>query len=148
MIKGMKYSPKTGVFHRAREYHKRHNGCTRGCLFNNGYRMLARQGKRYSAHRLAFMLMGVDIPKGYQVDHINGTRDDNRWCNLRLVTPRENGSNRVTHREGRLIGATWHKAKNKWGAQIQVNKVNNHLGYFSTEKEAHDAYMEARNERS
>ncbi len=37
--------------------------------------------------------MGVEIPKTHSVDHKNGNRADNRWENLRLLTPSENNLN-------------------------------------------------------
>ncbi len=43
-------------------------------------------------HRLAFILMGKDIP--LNVDHINGNRSDNRWINLRPSSNSENQLNR------------------------------------------------------
>lgn len=43
-------------------------------------------------HRLAFLLMGKDIP--LNVDHINGNRSDNRWINLRPSNNSENQLNR------------------------------------------------------
>lgn len=34
------------------------------------------------------------IPEGFHIDHINGVKDDNRLCNLRLATNQQNSSNR------------------------------------------------------
>lgn len=70
----------------------------------DGYRQVALRldGKQYQlkAHRVAWILERGAIPDGLQVDHINGIRDDNRLCNLRLVTQRENDQNR---RRARVI---------------------------------------------
>lgn len=64
----------------------------------DGYRQVALRldGKQYQlkAHRVAWILAHGAIPHGKQIDHINGIRDDNRLCNLRLVTQRENDQNR------------------------------------------------------
>lgn len=45
-------------------------------------------------HRLAYALHHGADPHPYEIDHINRVRDDNRACNLRLVTPKQQSSNR------------------------------------------------------
>lgn len=80
------------------------------------------------------------------VDHKNGDRADNRLCNLRLATNRENARNGKVRRDG-LKGVTWSLAANAWAAQIATRengrRVNTHLGLFDTEEEAHLAYCKA-----
>ena len=80
------------------------------------------------------------------VDHKNGNHRDNRLTNLRLATNKQNARNGKVRRDG-LKGATWSIAANKWAAQIgnteNGRKVNNHLGLFDTEEEAHLAYCRA-----
>lgn len=48
-------------------------------------------------HRLVLEVFVGPRPDGYQCDHINGVRDDNRLENLRWVTPLENILNPVTN---------------------------------------------------
>lgn len=36
-------------------------------------------------------------PQGLQVSHLNGTRNDNRACNLKWSTPKENNSHKDAH---------------------------------------------------
>ena len=43
-----------------------------------------------SAHRLVWVYFNGSIPGGWQINHKNGRRDDNRLDNLELVTPAEN----------------------------------------------------------
>lgn len=45
-------------------------------------------------HRLIWEEAYGPIPKGMQIDHINGVRTDNRLENLRLATNQQNSSNR------------------------------------------------------
>lgn len=47
-------------------------------------------------HRLVWETFMGEIPKGYQIDHINTIRDDNRLENLKLVTHKENMNNPLT----------------------------------------------------
>lgn len=47
-------------------------------------------------HRLVWETFNGEIPQGYEIDHINGVRDDNRLENLRCVTHAENINNPLT----------------------------------------------------
>ena len=76
------------------------------------------------------------------IDHINGDKLDNRYNNLRKVSQRINCQNQNKHRKGKLVGATWNKHRNNWKSPYNKNGKTYHIGYFKTEKEAHDAYME------
>ena len=109
----------------------------------DGYRQVALRldGKQYQlkAHRVAWILAHGAIPDGLQVDHINGIRDDNRLCNLRLVTQRENDQNRRKAR-----GYSWNKGCSKWEAYIRVDGVLRYLGLFTTEAAARAAYLKAK----
>lgn len=71
------------------------------------------------------------------VDHINGNRSDNRICNLRACSTRENDCNRERHRNGELIGA-WHRPDNDtWIARIRINGKLTRIGpYYKTKREA------------
>lgn len=72
------------------------------------------------------------------IDHINGIKDDNRIENLREVTIQQNTFNTTSK------GCNWHISRNKWRAQIHKNGKNIHLGYFNTEEEAHQSYLDAK----
>ena len=70
---------------------------------NNGYiRIHAKNGDikiKEMAHRLVWKTFVGEIPEGMQIDHINTERDDNRLCNLRCVSPKENANNPLTKRK-------------------------------------------------
>ena len=63
------------------------------CIHNRGYLFVRLNGKGYLLHRLIFILMGHALA-GFQVDHINGIKTDNRWINLRLVSQHDNLRNK------------------------------------------------------
>lgn len=111
-----------------------------GYLNPNGYIYISIKYKRFFAHRLAWRLYYGKWPKD-QIDHINGNRSDNRICNLREVTSRQNCQNRITHRAGKLPGFFIYK--NKYCARIQIKQIRTNLGYFETELEAHEQYLRA-----
>ena len=95
-------------------------------------------------HREVLRLAGVNIPKGYEVDHINHDPLDNRMCNLRIVTPSQNRQNQSIRAGGtsRYKGVCWHKGAGKWQAQIHHNGKTIHLGAFATQPDAARAYDE------
>lgn len=57
------------------------------------YPMVKLNGVRYRAHRLIWVWMTGAPPQG-EIDHINRDPTDNRWCNLRDVSPQTNQRNR------------------------------------------------------
>ena len=52
--------------------------------------------KKLFVHRLVYEAFVGEIPEGYEIDHINTIRDDNRLSNLRCVTRKENHANPIT----------------------------------------------------
>ena len=49
-------------------------------------------------HRLVYETFVGEIPNGYEIDHINTIRDNNRLDNLRVVTHTENNRNPLTRK--------------------------------------------------
>jgi hypothetical protein len=111
---------------------------------NKGYKSLKYNNKDYLVHRLAWFLYYGEWPKG-EIDHINGNKSDNRICNLRDVTHKENCQNLLNHRNGKLVGASYHKSSGKWQASITKNNKLIYLGLFNSEQEAHEVYKGALN---
>lgn len=79
------------------------------------------------------------------IDHINHNPLDNRRCNLRICKQQENIMNKSiqSNNTSGVTGICWIKNRNKWLAQIYVNKKNKFLGYFNTKEEAIEARRQA-----
>lgn len=59
-------------------------------LKSNGYLQCTLFRKRFYIHRLVYEAWIGNIPNGYDIDHINGIKTDNRVSNLRAVSRSEN----------------------------------------------------------
>jgi hypothetical protein len=126
----LNYDPETGIFTRLNSGHGVSCGDIAGTFDDDGYVNIKIDGKSHRAHRLAFMWMAGSFPPD-EVDHINRIRDDNRWCNLRNVTHRENCQNSKINNN--FIGVHFHKEANKWNVRSsQVEGQSKYLGLFKT----------------
>ena len=143
------YNVETGLFTRKIDWYKASAGEVCLCKMRIGYILIGVLGKRYLAHRLAFVYMTGAWPPE-EVDHINGVRDDNRWCNLRLASKTENRRNlpkKCTNTSGiKGVRCKTDGRRKKWYATITVNRKPMHLGHFYTENEAQQAYLAAATE--
>lgn len=106
-------------------------GRSAGCLTNFGYLSVIVDGQSYVAHRLAWLMQTGDWPPE-EIDHINGVRDDNRWCNLRAATPKQNRENRgkAPSNTSGIRGVSWVASRGNWLAQIKHHGINRNLGRF------------------
>jgi hypothetical protein len=74
----------------------------------------------------------------YIVLHINHSRDDNRFVNLRHATRVENSRNKSIYSKNTsgFNGVCWYERGSKWIANIRINGKLKHLGYFTDIDEA------------
>ena len=103
--------------------------------------------KSYMAHRVIWLLVtGSWPPKGFEIDHIDGCRSNNRFKNLRLVTRSENQQNRkpMKNTTSKYTGVHWCSKNKKWMARIIINRKYIHLGQFDYENEANASYLAAK----
>lgn len=140
------YNPDTGVFTRnirptngkgyiGEQVGVPHNGYLR-CHINKSH---------VFAHRLAWLWMTGEWPIS-QIDHINGVRSDNRWCNLRSADAFTNNHNRTRANKNNRSGFLGVKLlpNNLYQARIRVNNKLITLGNAATPEEAHKIYLTAK----
>ena len=82
-------------------------------------------------------------PKGFGlvVDHIDNDQLNNELDNLQWVTNRENSSKDKKGGSSKYVGVSWHKGRSKWHARISVEGKHKHIGCFTGELEAAQAYQ-------
>ena len=99
------------------------------------------------AHRLAWLFHYGEWPENH-IDHINGDRSDNRICNLREATVKQNGENRKLHKNNTsgYRNVRWKKERNKWEVSIRHNRKLHSIGLFSNLDDAIDAAKKARDQ--
>lgn len=108
-----------------------------------GYVCLSIESVCLLAHRVLWFMRTGEVP--VEIDHLNGNKADNRRENLRNVSHRDNLQNqrrRSTSTSG-LRGVHYYKSRDKWTAQICIDGVHRHLGYFDTKEDAFQARLKA-----
>jgi hypothetical protein len=138
------YDQETGIFTWVKPPSKKIIvGSIVGTKHSAGYIQIGYRGRLYKAHRLAWWFTYSVLPD-CAIDHINEIRDDNRICNLRLDTNRENEQNNSKipcNNKSGYRGVSWHKNAKKWVANIRVKNKLIYLGSYDTPEEAHEAYL-------
>ena len=113
----------------------------------NGYlRVILGSGNKrvnYLVHNVIAVCYLGEKPQGYQTDHINSIRTDNRLENLQYITQQQNAQKRKTINGRNVKGYYLHK-DGKYRAHITVDNKKFCLGYFHTEEEARQAYIDAK----
>jgi hypothetical protein len=143
LLKVLDYQPETGSFVWKVSYGPANKGDIAGRENNDGYIQIGVSGKRYQAHRLAWLYFYGRWPTG-QIDHVNRSRSDNRILNLRECNQSENMQNRVTTTNvSGVLGVVWNKKSKKWRAQITAYGKHYYLGVFSSIDDAQAARIAA-----
>lgn len=102
------------------------------------------KGKYLRQHGLAWFYMTGEWPVG-QIDHRNGVRDDNRFCNLRECDSQDNNRNRGLSRNNTSGVSGVRKQQGKWMVRIRLQKgVRKFFGYFDDLELAELVASEAR----
>lgn len=107
-------------------------GTVVGSVSSNGYMKVSLMGKSYPLSRVIWKVVtGLD-PSG-DIDHINRDKKDNRWDNLRDVTPQQNQLNREAKGYCQI-------SNRRYRATLQGRDI----GYFDSPEEASSVYENER----
>ena len=103
------------------------------------------KSKNFRFHRVVYYAHNndwdiYDSSKDNVIDHIDGVKTNNHISNLRNVSQQENCFNT------RCKGYYFNKAKGKYQALIKFNWKQIHIGYYDTEDEAREAYLNKKEE--
>lgn len=150
--KYLSYDPETGKLYwkprtpdmfssepQRRTWNTRHSGNEAGSKLKNGYISIPINARKLYAHRIALVISGFNLD-GLEVDHINGIRTDNRLCNLRAATTRENAKNRglLSRNTSGVNGVYYDKRRSKKPWYVKYGD-NGWGGSFDTKEEAEAA---------
>lgn len=139
------YDPETGLFtRRIQTTNSVQVGDVAGHTGGRGYVIISLDGRKYYAHRLAWLYMTGEWPPN-QIDHEDTNRTHNWWGNLRLATNAQNKQNmrnaQVNNKTG-VLGV--YIDGNRVRACIHIDRKIKHLGSFATIDQARSAYREAK----
>lgn len=137
------YDPDTGLFTWLASFGRVKAGDTAGTT-GGTYCYIRVNGSYRLAHRAAFAWVHGYWPK-HHIDHINGDKRDNRICNLREATNKQNAANSPRRKDNTtgFKGVRRARRKGKWWAYIHINGHDKYLGTYDTPEEAHAAYVRA-----
>lgn len=111
---------------------------------STGYRIVKINGVRYREHRLIWVYVYGALPLDV-IDHINGSKADNRLINLRAVSQQKNMQNQskpTTANKTGVLGVYWSTKRQGFMAQISLNEKKKRRGPYKTIERAGRAYIE------
>jgi len=138
------YDEDTGVFTWRIQRGQMKVGSVAGSIYDRGYIRIRIDGTRYLAHRLAWLYSTGSFPSDY-MDHIDRDPSNNRLCNLRPATAKQNQGNRkINHNNtSGFKGVSWCKKALKWVVFINLSGKNTRLGCYEDKDEAAIIYRNA-----
>lgn len=114
------------------------SGLRAGTVRKDGYRGVSVDRVNLLEHLAIWCLVTGRWPR-HEIDHRNRIRDDNRWCNLREATPKQNKENSTLRRDNKLGVKGVAKDRNQFVAYIYHHKKRLILGRFSCLADAAEA---------
>lgn len=116
------------------KYSKNKNGYHQVVLQKNGDK------KSFKIHRLVAIEF-VNNPNNLEeVNHKDNDKSNNQDDNIEWTTTRENTCHRsIQSNNGKPIGVSWDKTRNKWSSSIRIGKKRIFLGRFDNLQDAYAA---------
>ena len=107
-----------------------------------------RKTKTQPVNRIVFKAFNEDFVDNRKTVLVNldGDASNNRIDNLNSISKRESLSF-SKNSSSKFVGVSYHKLNKRWLASIYLNDKVNYLGYFTDELEAHEAYINALNNK-
>lgn len=120
----LNYDKETGIFTwKIKPTRKIAAGVVAGRYGAYGYLRIGIKGSDFYSHRLAYYMGNCENPNNLEIDHINGVRDDNRLCNLRLASRSQNGHNTNSHKDNKIgiKGISYNFSRKRYEAEFMKN---------------------------
>ncbi len=121
-------------------------GARAGYISKQGYRLICLDYDDYFEHNLVWFVVKGEWPaEGFELDHINRCKSDNRPGNLRLATRAQNIANVEPSRRNRtgIRGVYFDTQRQKYAAQLRINGKIRSLGRFASKEEAANVLKDA-----
>ena len=115
-----------------------------GSKTTGGYLDFGLNGKNVLNHRYIYeQFHDVKLTLEQHINHINHKRDDNRICNLEIVSNQENCQYQQIPKNNTsgVKGVYWDKRDKKWRAEICLNGKSIYLGCFDDIEIAKNAWV-------
>ena len=106
------------------------------------------KAKTFKIHRLVAEAFLENPDDKLCVDHIDGCKQNNNLNNLRWATTVENSRNAKLSKRNTsgVKGVSFYQPLNKWNAQIYIDGIRIHLGYYDNIDDAKQARINKANQ--
>ena len=111
--------------------------------FNWHYVIHGYAGRRKGGRTIYLHRQLLNVPKGFEVDHIDGNPLNNRRENLRIGTHAQNISNAKLRKDNTSGYKGVIKNGSGWAARLWFNRKQINIGTYRTKEEAAKAYNQA-----
>jgi hypothetical protein len=118
------------------------NTIKKSCIGSSGYYDIElfknNKRKHFLLHRLVALTFIENPENKYCVDHIDRNKTNNNVNNLRWASLSENNMNigLKSHNKSTCSGVFFDKKLNKWVVHININKVQKHVGVYTSFEDA------------